>query len=59
MTMVAEGVETTRAAVKLAEKQNVEMPITEQVYRVLFEDRDPLEAISELMSRELKREVYY
>jgi glycerol-3-phosphate dehydrogenase (NAD(P)+) len=59
MTMVAEGVETTRATVKLAEKYDIEMPITEQVYRVLFEDRDPLEAISELMSRELKREVYY
>lgn len=59
MTMVAEGVETTRAAVKLAEQYDVEMPITEQVHRVLFEGRDPLEAISELMSRELKREVYY
>lgn len=58
MKMVAEGVETTRAAVKLADQYEVEMPITDQVYRVLFEDKDPLEAISELMSRELKREVY-
>ncbi len=58
MTMVAEGVETTRAAVRLAERHRVEMPITQQVYRVLFEDKPPLEALSELMTRELKREVY-
>jgi glycerol-3-phosphate dehydrogenase (NAD(P)+) len=59
MKMVAEGIETTRAAVALAAQYGVEMPITEQVHRVLFEGREPLEAISELMSRELKREVYY
>ncbi|MCK4858452.1 MAG: NAD(P)-dependent glycerol-3-phosphate dehydrogenase [candidate division Zixibacteria bacterium] len=58
MTMVAEGVETTRAAVKLADRHGVEMPITEQVYRVLFKGKAPVTAISELMSRELKREVY-
>lgn len=58
MKMVAEGVETTRAAVKLAERCDVEMPITEQVHEVLFNDKPPLEAISDLMSRELKREVY-
>lgn len=58
MTMVAEGVETTRAAVRLAERHNVEMPITQQVHRVLFESKPPTEALSELMTRELKREVY-
>jgi glycerol-3-phosphate dehydrogenase (NAD(P)+) len=58
MTMVAEGVETTRAAVRLAAKYQVEMPITQQVHKVLFEDKPPLEALSELMTRELKREVY-
>ena len=58
MTMVAEGVETTRAAVRVAELHKVEMPITQQVHKVLFEDKPPLEALSELMTRELKREVY-
>jgi glycerol-3-phosphate dehydrogenase (NAD(P)+) len=58
MTMVAEGVETTRAAVRVAEVHRVEMPITQQVHKVLFEDKPPLEALSELMTRELKREVY-
>jgi glycerol-3-phosphate dehydrogenase (NAD(P)+) len=59
MKMVAEGVETTRAAVKLAERYDVEMPITTQVHEVLFNDKPPLEAIGNLMSRQLKREVYY
>jgi glycerol-3-phosphate dehydrogenase (NAD(P)+) len=58
MTMVAEGVETTRAAMRVAEKYQVEMPITQQVHKVLFEDKPPREALSELMTRELKREVY-
>ncbi|MFH2054522.1 MAG: NAD(P)H-dependent glycerol-3-phosphate dehydrogenase [bacterium] len=58
MKMVAEGVETTRAAVRLAARWEVEMPITEQVHEVLFNGKPPLEAISDLMSRELKREVY-
>ena len=58
MTMVAEGVPTTRAAVRLAEKYNVEMPITHQVYEVLFDSKSPAQALSDLMSRELKSEVY-
>ncbi len=58
MTMVAEGVETTRAAVRVAEKHQVEIPIIQQVHKVLFEDKPPMEALSELMTRELKREVY-
>ena len=58
MTMVAEGVPTTRAAVRLAEKYNVEMPITRQVYEVLFDSKSPAKALSDLMSRELKSEVY-
>jgi glycerol-3-phosphate dehydrogenase (NAD(P)+) len=56
--MVAEGVETTRAAVRVAELNRVEMPITQQVQKVLFENKPPLAALSELMTRELKREVY-
>ncbi len=54
--MVAEGVRTTKSARALARKHGVEMPITEQVHRVLFEGVDPREAITDLMTREAKPE---
>ena len=53
---VVEGVPTTEAVVKLADQHQVEMPITAAVHQVLFEGLDPLDAISNLMSRELKPE---
>jgi glycerol-3-phosphate dehydrogenase (NAD(P)+) len=56
MDSVAEGVPTTRAVRQLARRFNVEMPITESVYSVLFEGKDVLAALSELMSREPKAE---
>lgn len=56
MKMVAEGVKTTASAVELARRHHVELPITEQMHRVLFEDRSPREAIRELMERSLKPE---
>jgi glycerol-3-phosphate dehydrogenase (NAD(P)+) len=56
MKAVAEGVPTTRAVRELAQRHGVEMPITEQVYQILFENKDPLKALSDLMSRELKSE---
>lgn len=56
MKMVAEGVKTARSAYCLAQKYQVEMPITEQVYKVLYEERNPREAVKELMSRDLKEE---
>lgn len=59
MKMVAEGVYTTKAAVELGKKHNVEMPITEQVYRILFENVKPLEAIKGLMTRQSKREWWW
>ena len=49
--MVAEGVLTTGAAVGLANKMNVEMPITSQVHAILHEDKTPQDAIRELMMR--------
>ena len=52
----AEGVPTTRATVRLAERLSVEMPITQAAYRVLFEGVNPVDAISELMQRELQHE---
>lgn len=56
MKMVAEGVTTTKSAHFLAVKHNVELPIVNQVYKILFEDNSPLEALKKLMTRETKRE---
>ena len=56
MKMVAEGVASTRSVRLLAQKHQVEMPITEQVYLTLFEDKSPALAIRDLMTRELKEE---
>jgi glycerol-3-phosphate dehydrogenase (NAD(P)+) len=53
---VAEGVPTTKAVVELARQFKVEMPITEAVHAVLFEGRDVIRALSDLMSREPKPE---
>lgn len=49
--MVVEGVRTTRAARQLSRRCAVEMPITDQIYRVLFEGLSPGEAVSNLMTR--------
>ena len=54
--MVAEGVRTTKSAKSLAMKHGIEMPITDQVYRVLFESASPKEAIAELMTRDARPE---
>ena len=53
MEMVAEGVETARSIHDLTKKHKIDMPICGQIYRVLFEDVSPREAILELMGREL------
>ncbi|WP_027718748.1 NAD(P)H-dependent glycerol-3-phosphate dehydrogenase [Desulfovirgula thermocuniculi] len=55
--MVVEGVRTTRAARLLAARCGVEMPITEQIYRVLFEGMPPREAVANLMTRGRRREM--
>lgn len=54
--MVAEGVLTTRATVALAEKLQVEMPITQQMYEVLYKGKSPREGIASLLERRLKEE---
>ena len=56
MKMVAEGVETTRAGRDLGRKQGIDMPITNMMYSVLFENKPPKRAIAELMERTLKME---
>jgi len=56
MEQVAEGVDTTRSAKELAEKNSVETPITNQVYKILYEDKDPIKATTDLMTRDMKTE---
>ncbi|MEX2570425.1 MAG: NAD(P)H-dependent glycerol-3-phosphate dehydrogenase [Gemmatimonadota bacterium] len=56
MTMVAEGVRTTRSARRLAIKHDVEMPIVEEVHAMLFDGRPAREAVENLMLREPKSE---
>jgi glycerol-3-phosphate dehydrogenase (NAD(P)+) len=57
MIMVAEGVATTKSVHDLSIKHGVELPISEQVYEVLFHDKPPLDATAELMTREAKGEA--
>lgn len=59
MNTVAEGVRTTLAARKLAQKSGVQMPIVEQVYQVLYEGKDPKTAMKDLMTRVLRVEPEY
>ena len=54
--MVAEGVSTTDAALGLARRHRIEMPITEQVHLILHEEKSPKDAIRELMNRPGKEE---
>lgn len=56
MHMVAEGVETTRSAYQLAQKLKIDVPIINQMYAVLYDDKDPRAAVIELMQRSLKSE---
>ncbi len=58
MKMVVEGVKTCEALYNLGKQKNIELPITEQVYEILFNSKDPKLAVEELMLRELKMENY-
>ncbi len=58
MTMVAEGVRTTASVMELANKLNVEMPITEAVHGILFDGIPPDKAVRNLMMRSAKREEW-
>ena len=59
MTQTAEGVPTTRAAMRIARRRGVEMPITEMTHRVLFEGLSPQQALVELMRRAPQPEVRF
>jgi glycerol-3-phosphate dehydrogenase (NAD(P)+) len=56
MNELAEGIKTTKSAYELSKKMGVSMPITEEVYKMLYEDKSPKDVILDLMSRDLKRE---
>jgi glycerol-3-phosphate dehydrogenase (NAD(P)+) len=57
MSMVAEGVFTTRSVHERALQMGIDMPITSEVFRVLYEGKDPLSAVNDLMLREPKHEL--
>jgi glycerol-3-phosphate dehydrogenase (NAD(P)+) len=56
MAMIAEGVTTTESAKALAVKHNIEMPIVEEIYKILFENKAHRQATTDLMLREAKDE---
>ena len=57
MRMVAEGVKTAKSVYNLSRKVGVEMPICQEMYRILYEDALPEEAVYRLMTRDLKQEL--
>jgi glycerol-3-phosphate dehydrogenase (NAD(P)+) len=57
MSGVAEGVTTTLVAYNLAQQLKLEMPITEKIYRVLYEGLSPKQAALELMEANVKHEL--
>lgn len=59
MKMVAEGVKTSKSVYELAKKLEVEMPISEKVYQIIYEGMDVREAMYSLMTRTLKSENEY
>jgi glycerol-3-phosphate dehydrogenase (NAD(P)+) len=56
MQMIAEGVSTTRSAYMLGLKYKIEMPITKEVFAVLYKNKSPLKAVKDLMTRRSKEE---
>jgi glycerol-3-phosphate dehydrogenase (NAD(P)+) len=56
LSTVAEGVKTAKATRELARKHGVEMPVVDEVYRIIYEKKDPRLALQDLMGRELREE---
>jgi glycerol-3-phosphate dehydrogenase (NAD(P)+) len=57
MRMVAEGVKTAKSVYNLSRKLGVDMPISHETYRILYEDLSPREAVYRLMTRDLRQEL--
>ena len=58
MNMIAEGVRTTVAVREIAREHGIDMPITEAVYDILFDGKQPSDAVRELMTRSAKQEEW-
>ncbi len=56
MRMVAEGVKTAKSVYNLSRRLDVEMPISHEIYHILYDDVSPKEAVYRLMTRDLKHE---
>ncbi|MFN4112121.1 MAG: NAD(P)H-dependent glycerol-3-phosphate dehydrogenase, partial [Ignavibacteria bacterium] len=56
MEMVAEGVPTAKSVYLLSQQTNIEVPICTEVYKILYEDKDPIIATTDLMTRQPKEE---
>jgi glycerol-3-phosphate dehydrogenase (NAD(P)+) len=56
MKMVAEGIKTSLSAYRLAKKMGIEMPITTEVYHIIYKGKDPKRAVKDVMTRELRVE---
>jgi glycerol-3-phosphate dehydrogenase (NAD(P)+) len=56
MKMVAEGIKTSLSAYRLAKKMGIEMPITTEVYHIIYKGKDPRRAVKDVMTRELRVE---
>lgn len=56
MEMIAEGIKTTKSAYQLSHKMNIDMPITDHIFQVLFEDLSPREGVIQLMTRSPRSE---
>ncbi|MDD5772756.1 MAG: NAD(P)H-dependent glycerol-3-phosphate dehydrogenase [bacterium] len=57
MIMIAEGVKTAKSAFDLSQKNKIDMPITTEVYKVLFENQSPFDAVNNLLKRKQKSEI--
>lgn len=54
---VVEGIRTTKSICKLSDKYKVNMPVAREVHSILYENKDPLDSMKDLMKRELKKEI--
>ncbi len=57
-TQIAEGIKSAKIIREIAIKNKIEMPITNEIYEVIFQKKNPLEALKTLMTRDLKTEFY-
>lgn len=57
MTMVAEGINSTKSGYQLAQKHNIEMPIVNEMYKILFENKSPKDSMKDLMTRQVGAEM--